>query len=187
MGTHKPRWFNPTLRVGTKKVDFAWYNWDVSGFLMTATPLFVPTTPPQAERNATLNYPAGSITMARGNFAALFADAAFLSSCAVVSTQRSRKSYVRTDYIGAPVRSVDASDWEEIKYPSQTKSIAAGGEAIQIKIQGEWWTARLSGTHYAFMTFLCGAKESLIGTVSWRSERGTLYGPVANPSYPGDD
>ena len=154
---------------------------------MTATPFFVPTTPPQAERNATLNYPAGSITMSRGNFAAMFADAAFLSSCVAVSTQRSRKQYIRTDYIGADPRSVEASDWEEIKYPSQTKSIAAGGEPIQIKINGEWWTARLSGTHYAFMTFLCGAKDSLIGTVSWRSARGTLYGPVSNPSYTGDE
>jgi hypothetical protein len=112
----------------------------------------------------------------------MFQDAAFLSSCMVESNQRQRKEYKRTDYIGATPKTVAASNWEEIRYPSQTKSQAAGGEPIQLKVNGEWWTARLSGSHYAFHTFLCGARNSLYGPVSWRSARGTLYGPVSNES-----
>lgn len=149
---------------------------------MTATPTFVPTIPDSPEVNATLNYPAGSLTCTRGTLAAMFQDAAFLSSCMVESNQRQRKEYKRTDYIGATPKTVAASNWEEIRYPSQTKSQAAGGKPIQLKVNGEWWTARLSGSHYAFHTFLCGARNSLYGPVSWRSARGTLYGPVSNES-----
>ena len=152
---------------------------------MTATPVFVPTVPDSPEVNATLNYPAGSLTCTRGTLAAMFQDAAFLSSCMVESNQRQRKEYKRTDYIGAPAKTVAASSWEEIRYPSQTKSQSAGGEPIQLKVNGEWWTARLSGSHYAFQTFLCGARNSLYGPVSWRSARGTLYGPVSNETVTG--
>ena len=105
---------------------------------MTATPLFVPTAPPQAERSATLNYPGGSITTTRGTIAAIFQNAAFISTCAFVEVERSRKQYKRTDEIGADPRSVDASSWTAKVYPSQTKSVAAGGEPIQIKVKGEW-------------------------------------------------
>ena len=162
---------------------------------MTATPRFAIPVPPMAERNATLNYAGGSLTMSRGNFAAMFFDAAFLSSCSFVTTERSRNQYMHTKEIGGEPRLVESSTWTEIsaelrpelcRYPSQTKSIAAGGEPIQIKIEGEWWTARLSGTHYSFMEFLCDSQDSLRGTVSWRSARGTLYGPVSNPLAPGE-
>jgi len=149
---------------------------------MTATPTFVPTIPDSPEVNATLNYPAGSLTCTRGTLAAIFQDAAFLSSCKVESNLRQRKEYKRTDYIGATPKTVAQSNWEEIRFPSQTKSQAAGGEPIQLKVNGEWWTARLSGSHYAFHTFLCGARSSLYGPVSWRSARGTLYGPVSYES-----
>ena len=152
---------------------------------MTATPTCVPTVPDSPEVNATLNYPAGALTCTRGTLAAMFQDAAFLSSCMVESNQRQRKEYKRTDYIGAPAKTVAASSWEEIRYPSQTKSQSAGGEPIQLKVNGEWWTARLSGSHYAFQTFLCGARNSLYGPVSWRSARGTLYGPVSNETVTG--
>ena len=138
------------------------------------------------EREATLNFAGGSLTAARGTIAAAFKNAAFISTCAFIEVERTRKQYMRTDEIGADPRSVDASSWTAKVYPSQTKSIAAGGEPIQLKIQGEWWTARLSGTHTAFMEFLCDSADSLYDYVAFRSARGTLYGPVANPNYQGE-
>ena len=53
-------------------------------------------------------------------------------------------------------------------------------EPIQINIKGKWWTARLSGNHSDLMTYLCGENTAgnLRGVISWRSERGTTYGPV---------
>ena len=152
---------------------------------MTATPFYQSGEVASPEVNATVNFPAGSLTCTRGTLAVMFTDAAFLSSCMVESNQRQRKEYKRTDYIGAPAKTVAASSWEEIRYPSQTKSQSAGGEPIQLKVNGEWWTARLSGSHYAFHTFLCGARNSLYGPVSWRSARGTLYGPVSNETVTG--
>ena len=149
---------------------------------MTATPMLIKEAPPAPERNATLNFQGGSLTAPRGTIAAMFRDTAFVSTCAYVEVQRSRKQYMRTSEIGAQPRSVEAKEWTAKVYPSQTKSIAAGGEPIQLKIDGEWWTARLSGTHTAFMEFLCDSATSLYDHVAWRSARGTLYGPVANPT-----
>ena len=146
---------------------------------MTATPLFVGEVPENPTREATVNFNGGSLTASRGLIAAIFKDASFVSSCASIQIERTRKQYTRTDYIGATPRVVQQSTWTQTKYPSQTKSIAKGGEAIQMKVNGEYWTARLSGTHESFMTFLCIGRDSLTGPIAWRSERGTSYGPIA--------
>ena len=146
---------------------------------MTATPTFLQPVPEQPTREATLNYQGGSMTTTRGVLAQMFKDAAFLSSCVAESVPRSRKSYTRTDYVGATVQVVPESNWTELKYPSQTKSTAKGGEPIQVRLNGEWWSARLSGGHSAFMTYLCTARDSLVGPIAWRSARGTVYGPIA--------
>ena len=144
-----------------------------------AEPRFVENVP-YPERNGTINYTGGSLTAARGVLAAMFKPGQYDSGCESVLSERSRKTYTRTDYIGAPSRVVDASQWQEVRYNSSTKSLAAGGEPIQIRIAGEWWTARLSGSHSNFMTYLCGENTSgnLSGVIAWRSERGTTYGPV---------
>ena len=135
---------------------------------------------PMPEREATINYTGGSISASRGVLAAMFKPGQYDSGCESVLKDRSRKTYTRTDYIGAPSRVVQPSTWQEVKYNSATKSIAKGGEPIQIKIEGEWWTARLSGSHSNFMTYLCGENQAgnLGGVIAWRSERGTTYGPV---------
>ena len=147
---------------------------------MENEPRFLQPVPPEPTRMSTLNYDGGSLTATRGLIAQIFLTADFLSTCAVVPTDRSRKSYTSTPYIGGTPRIVNASTWTEQKYPSQTKSIAAGGEPIQIQVQGQWWSARLSGNHSAFMKFLCDGKDDLTGPIAWRSARGTLYGPVGN-------
>ena len=153
---------------------------------MTATPLFVGTVPDNPTREATVNFTDGSLTASRGLIAAIFKDATFVSSCAAVEIERTRKQYTRTEYIGATPRVVQQSSWTQTKYPSQTKSVAKGGEAIQVKVNGEYWTARLSGTHQAFMEFLCDGPDSPTRPISLRSERGTSYGPIAPTTTTGD-
>ena len=149
---------------------------------MTATPQFLTGDVAEPTKLATLNYQGGSLTASRGLMAAIFESANFLSSCAFVETERTRKSYTRTEFIGDTPRVVAQTQYTEKKYPSQTKSQAAGGEAIFIRVDGEWWTARLSGSHSEFMTFLCDSRDDLTGPIAWRSERGTTYGPLAPSS-----
>ena len=148
-----------------------------------ADPRFLDGPVPYAERNATINYTGGSLTASRGVLAAMFTGNVALATCSPETTERSRKTFVRTEYIGADVRTVNGSTWTETKYPNQTKSIAAGGEPIRLRINGEYWTARLSGTHSALMAFLCSQNVAggLDGVVSFMSERGTTYGPVGTP------
>lgn len=136
--------------------------------------------PEMPERLATINYTGGSLTATRGVLAAMFQAGEFPEGCESVLRERSRKTYTRSAYIGADSVVVGASSWQEVKYNSQTKSLAAGGEPIQLKIQGEWWGARLSGNHSNFMTWLCGQNNAgaIDGVVAWRSARGTTYGPV---------
>ena len=154
---------------------------------MTATPRFLQPVPEQPTREATLNYQGGSFTTSRGVLAQMFSDASFISTCAFVEVERQRKSYTRTDYIGATTQVVPQSSWTQKKYPSQTKSIAAGGEPIQVRINGEWWAGRLSGNHESFMAFLCDGKDSLVGPIAWRSARGTLYGPIVPTTQQQED
>ena len=146
---------------------------------MTTAPMLQWAVPDQPTREATLNYTGGSLTASRGVVARMFKDPKFVSACATVTTERERASHTRTPYVGGPITIVNRSTWTETKYPSQTKSIAAGGEPIQVKLGGEWWTARLSGNHTAFMDFLCESADGLTEAISWRSARGTLYGPIA--------
>ena len=167
------------IRVGFLRHQKRRYELIVELLLMTATPAFAGPIPEQPTRAATVNYTGGSITATRGVLAAMFKDPSFISACATVRTDRVRKSYTRTPYVGGPITIINQSNWTEEKYPSQTKSIAAGGEPIQLKINGEWWSARLSGSHTDFMDFLCESADGLNNSISWRSARGTLYGPVA--------
>ena len=144
-----------------------------------AEPRFVQDVP-YPERNGTINFTGGSLTAKRGVLASMFKPGEFDSGCESVLSERSRKTYTRSQYIGAPSVSVSSSEWQEVRYNSSRKSLAAGGEPIQIRISGEWWTARLSGKHADFMTYLCGENTAgnLSGVIAWRSERGTTYGPV---------
>ena len=146
-------------------------------------PRFLPNAvPEEAQRLATVNYIGGSLTAKRGVLAQMFKTGNSLSTCESTLQDISVKTYTRTQFIGADVRSVAAFDYQNVRYPSQTKSQAAGGEAIMIRIAGDWWTARLSGSHSNLMTFLCGQNEAdnLEGPFSWKSERGTYYGPIGS-------
>ena len=141
-------------------------------------PRFVDTEALKKGANATINFDGGSLTASRGVFLAMFEAENNYEACESTDVARKRVSHFRTEYIGAEVKSVAEANWTQKKFNSQTKSRAAGGEAIQIRINGEWWTARLSGSHEALMSFLCDNSGDLKDVISWRSERGTLYGPI---------
>ena len=143
---------------------------------------FLVTPPEMAERLATVNYVGGSITATRGVFQQMFGSAAGLGVCDAVIQERKTRTHVRTDFVGAPVKTVAEANWTYKKFPSQAKSQAAGGEAIKVRIVGEWWGARLTGSHSSFMEFLCdqAANANIVGTIAWKSERGTFYGPVSS-------
>ena len=134
------------------------------------------------QRDGTINFPGGALTAARGTLAAIFNESATVSACDAVNTSRSRKSYTRTEFIGATSRVVAATEWEEVRYPYLTKSIAKGGQPIKLIVQGEPWTARLSGNLSSLADFFCkqGDDGNLNGTVAFMSERGSFYGPYAN-------
>lgn len=140
----------------------------------------IATEIPFPEREGTINYIAGSITASRGVLASMFAVGKFDNGCETRLIERKRVSYPRTQFIGDTPRIVDGSSWEEVRFPSKKKGLAAGGEPIQLGVAGEYWTARLTGTHSAFMTWLCGEnqKGNLATVITWQSERGTTYGPV---------
>ena len=142
--------------------------------------------PEEAQRTATINYVGGSITTTRGVLAQMFMDANTLSACNSVLKDISVKGYIRHEYIGGPTTQVEPYDYQTVVYPSQVKGLAAGGEPIMVRIQGEWWSARLSGNHSNFDTFLCGQgnDNNIAGTISWKSARGTYHGPFTNQ---GDD
>ena len=143
---------------------------------------------PFPEREGTISFIAGSITATRGVLASMFKKGKFDNGCETFLSERKRISYPRTQFIGDTPRIVDGSNWQEIRFPSKKKGLAAGGEPIKLRIDGEYWTARLSGTHYAFMTWLCGENEkgNLATVITWQSARGTTYGPVGQFTE-GDD
>ena len=55
-------------------------------------------------------------------------------------------------------------------------SRAAGGEPIRILIKGDYWRARLIGSHQAFMDYLCANRTALAdGFTYWKSQAGKPY------------
>lgn len=84
------------------------------------------------------------------------------------------KSHSRQRVIGGPSKSISGYTYNYIDYPHRSKGSAAGGQAIQVVLNGESWTARLGGSVQDFKAFLSGAGKP--GTnFSFFTERGTEY------------
>ena len=148
---------------------------------MANEPRFV-EAPAMPQRDGTINYPGGAITAARGTLAAIFKTTAAVSACDAENNERSRKSYTRSEYIGADSTVVAATTWTETRYPYLTKSIAKGGQPIKLIVGGEPWTARLSGNLSSLADFFCSQADegNLNGSVAFQSERGSFFGPYSN-------
>lgn len=124
-----------------------------------------------------MTFPGGSLTATRDVLESIFKEDLLPSTCNPKETTVNPKAYVRTKYVGAtPSALIDKDPFVLKNYGSGDSSRAAGGEPIKFQIDGSWWTARLSGTHQAFMDYLCANTESLEGDATyWISANGRKY------------
>lgn len=128
-------------------------------------------------KKVTVNFPGGSISATRGLLEAMFGtNFSGLGTNGEESTV-SVKGHTQRRVIGGPATTIAARTYSRVKFPVGSSSSAAGGEAILIDLGGDKWTARLSGSHQAFCTFLLGNSGPLTQNVFWQSEKGTKYGP----------
>jgi hypothetical protein len=124
-----------------------------------------------------LNFPGGSLTAKVGLLEAMFGPNLTGAGESVTTSTVSVTGHSRVRVIGGPGKEVGAFNYVRKKYPSAVNGGAAGGEPIALKVNGKYWTARLSGSHQDFNDFLTGASFFLNEAFFWRSERGTGYGP----------
>ena len=132
-------------------------------------------------RRLTIGFPGGSLNAARGTLEALFGETLVeqqLNETASVT----RRSHTRFRVIGGESTSVASASYDRVKYPQGSAAGAAGGEPIRLFIDGDWWTARLSGSHQAFNAFLENSTWASGKNAIWKSERGTPYGPFKSES-----
>ena len=139
------------------------------------------TTDQEKARVYTVNFNGGgAITATKGLLDQVFA-AGFLTqgSCNAPTETVSVKSHTRTRVIGLPSSSVSGYSYSLKAYPTTPKNARSGGEEIKLRVAGEWWSARLSGSHQNFMGWLCANSAALAtDELYWKSQHGTNYGPV---------
>lgn len=127
-------------------------------------------------RKISIGFPGGSLTATRGLLEALFGTNLVNASQygeATVSVQ----GHSRVRVIGGASTPVQAHNYVAKKYPTGQRGGGSGGEAIQFLYGGDWWTARLSGSHQALNDWLSDSPGSGTQAIQWRSEKGTSYGP----------
>ena len=132
---------------------------------------------PDLYRNYTVTFPGGSLTATKDVLLGLFETDNLFSACNPETKTVSRKQYNWTSYPGSSeVRIVQATSYELKNYSNGCNSRAAAGEPIQILINNDFWTARLTGSHQDFQDFLCANKSSLRdGFVYWVSQKNSPY------------
>lgn len=149
---------------------------------MTQTPVARFLTPEQEKQRVyTVNFQnGGALTATRGLLDAIFAAGMLTTgSCNAPTNTVSVKSHSRTRVIGLPSTTVSSYSYSLKAYPTTNKNARQGGEPISLRVNGEWWTARLSGSHQNFMEWLCANTSSLaVDELYWKSQHGTNYGPV---------
>lgn len=140
-------------------------------------PRFVPNpVAPDLYRDFTVSFPNGSIKATKDVLLSMFADPSSLDTCAPEEVDVRVPEHKRTAYPGAPERTVKEFTYNKKNYSNGGTSRAAGGEPIAVLINGTYWTARLTGSHQAFMDYLCSNRESLAeGFSYWKSQAGKPY------------
>ena len=126
----------------------------------------------------TLNYDDGSITMPVGSVRDLFGDAPPGFSPKGEEKDVSVKGHSRTRVIGGASSSVSAYSYKYTQWPVGSSGNSKGGEPILMRWENSegWWTARMSGSAWNLGKFL---KENSFKPVSFKTQRGTPYGPFA--------
>ena len=145
-------------------------------------PRFVPNeVTADLYRQYTISFPGGSIKATKDVLASMFERDNLPDTCNPETKEVSRKQYNWTPYPGAGVRIVEATTYTKKNYSNGGTSKAAGGEAIKVLINNDWWTARLTGSHQAFMDYLCDNRSALRdGFTYWKSEAGKPYSLTDN-------
>lgn len=146
----------------------------------TPAPLFLVPDKDKA-RVYTVNFNGGgALTASKGLLDAIFAAGKVTTGvCSAPTVDVSVKGHTRQRVIGGAGTPVAGYNYSLKMYPTTPKNARSGGEAIKIRVGGEWWTARLSGSHQNFMQWLCANTSALaVDEIYWRSEHGTNYGPV---------
>ena len=128
-------------------------------------------------RRISVNFPGGSLTGPYGLIEAVFGQLVAESGGNAEPTQVQRGAYSIQRVIGGPTTSVAGSTYTLKKYPKAVNGGAAGGEAIKVLHNGDWWTLRLSGSHQDFNAWCENAVNAGGIGFLWKSERGTSYGP----------
>lgn len=141
-------------------------------------PRFVPNqVSADLYRNYTISFPGGSLTATKDVLTSMFEKSNLPDTCSPETKEVSRKGYNWTRFPGDPdVRIVAPTSYTLKNYSNGGNSRAAAGEPIKILINNDFWTARLVGSHQAFMDYLCENKDALVdGFTYWQSQKGSPY------------
>ena len=124
----------------------------------------------------TINYAGGSVTSTVGVWEALFGEDPEILNPVPETETVTVKSHSRVRVIGEPATQVTGYSYENIQWPTSQAGNAASGRAILMRFEGSDgdWTARVSGSFDALGVFFSANSPKIL---SFRSERGTGYGP----------
>jgi hypothetical protein len=128
-------------------------------------------------RKYTISFPGGSLTATKDVLTSMFEADNLPDTCSPETKEVSRKESLWTRYPGdQESQRVQPYTYTLKNYSNGGNSRAAAGEPIKILINNDYWTARLVGSHQAFMDYLCQQKEALVdGFTYWQSEKGSPY------------
>lgn len=124
----------------------------------------------------TINYDGGSLTMTVGALEDLFGTNNALLTGTSTSKSVAVKAHSRTRVIGGASTSVSAYNYTFKQWPTSEANNAAGGTVVLLRwndSNGDW-TGRVTGSFSDLGEFL---NSNSTKAVSFRSERGTNYGP----------
>ena len=141
-------------------------------------PRFVPNpVATDLYRNYTISFPGGSLTATKDVLLSMFEADNLPDTCSPEEIPVSRKQYNWTSYPQSDeIRIVQPTTYTLKNYSNGGNSRAAAGEPIKVLINNDYWTARLVGSHQAFMDYLCDNKSSLKdGFTYWVSQKGSPY------------
>lgn len=127
-------------------------------------------------KDFTVSFPGGSITSSKDVLLCMFANPDQLNTCGAEHKDVVRRKHERSLYPGGPKTWVEETPYKRYNWSNGGTSRAAGGEPISILINGDMWTARLQGSHQAFMSYLCENRAALApGFTYWESQKGKPY------------
>ena len=94
-------------------------------------------------------------------------------------------THTRRKFPGGPATTVQSHTYTARRYPKGSGSGIATGENIRIYVDGEWWSARLTGSHYRFNNWLKNSDFLVQDGIIWKGERSKeTYGPFGGSNSP---